>query len=107
MITAGLGVGLLPLGQPVQPGVRLLPLTGPRIELRAYAAARRGRLSWPPLALMISLLRQASRLSPPRAAWAARVAVAAAGAARFALTARIQEPAPASPAAVSADRRHA
>ena len=61
MITAGLGVGLLPLGHPVQPRVRLLPLTGPRIELRAYAAARRGRLSWPPLALVISLLRQASR----------------------------------------------
>jgi hypothetical protein len=41
--------------------VRLLPLTGPRIELRAYAVARRGRLSWPPLALVIGLLRQASR----------------------------------------------
>jgi DNA-binding transcriptional LysR family regulator len=107
MITAGLGVGLLPLGQPVQPGVRLLPLSGPRIELRAYAAARRGRLSWPPLALMIGLLRQASRLSPPPAARAAGAAVAAAGAARFALTARAQKPAPASPAAVSADRRHA
>ena len=61
MITAGLGVGLLPLGHPVQPGVRLLPLTSPGIELRAYAVARRGRLSWPPLALMISRLRQASR----------------------------------------------
>ena len=41
MIIAGLGVGLLPLGRAVQPGVRLLPLTGPRIELRAYAVARR------------------------------------------------------------------
>jgi DNA-binding transcriptional LysR family regulator len=61
MITAGLGVGLLPLGHPVQPGVRLLPLAGPRIELRAYAAARRGRLSWPPLALVTSLVRQVSR----------------------------------------------
>lgn len=61
MITAGMGVGLLPLGHPVQPGVQLVPLTGPRIELRAYAAARRGRLDWPPLALVISLLRQASR----------------------------------------------
>jgi DNA-binding transcriptional LysR family regulator len=58
MITAGLGVGLLPYGQPIQPGVRLLPLTDPAIELRAYAVARRGRLNWPPLALMIGLLRQ-------------------------------------------------
>ena len=61
MITAGLGVGLLPLGRPVQDGVRLLPLTDPNVELRAYAVARRGRLSWPPLALVISLLRQATR----------------------------------------------
>src|ERR1039457_5273841 len=73
MITAGLGVGLLPLGHPVQPGVRILPLTSPRIEMRTYAAARRGRLSWPPLALVISLLRQASRqatqhLTPPPSA---------------------------------------
>ena len=30
MITAGLGIGLLPLGHPVRPGVRLLPLAGPR-----------------------------------------------------------------------------
>jgi DNA-binding transcriptional LysR family regulator len=61
MITAGLGVGLLPAGHPVQPGVRLLPLTSPHVELRAYAAARRGRLSWPPLALVTTLVRQASR----------------------------------------------
>jgi DNA-binding transcriptional LysR family regulator len=61
MITAGLGVGLLPLGHPVRPGVRLLPLTGPRIELRAYAVARPGRLSWPPLAPVINRLHQASR----------------------------------------------
>lgn len=61
MIIAGLGVGLLPLGHAIHPGVRFLPLTTPEVELRAYAVARHGRLSWPPLALMISLLQQASR----------------------------------------------
>jgi DNA-binding transcriptional LysR family regulator len=61
MITAGLGVGLLPAGQAASPRIRLIPLNGPRVELRAYAAARHGHLSWPPLALMIRLLRRASR----------------------------------------------
>jgi DNA-binding transcriptional LysR family regulator len=61
MITAGLGVGLLPAGQVASPGVRLIPLDGPRVELRAYAAARHGRLSWPPLAVVIKLLKRASR----------------------------------------------
>jgi DNA-binding transcriptional LysR family regulator len=65
MITAGLGVGLLPHGRPVQPGVRLLPLSGPAVELRAYAVARRGRLDWPPLALVIRLLRAAGRRAGP------------------------------------------
>jgi DNA-binding transcriptional LysR family regulator len=61
MITAGLGVGLLPEGLATRPGIRLLPLTAPRVELRAYAAARHGHLNWPPLALVTSLLRRASR----------------------------------------------
>jgi DNA-binding transcriptional LysR family regulator len=61
MIAAGLGVGLLPLGQATYPGVRLLPLTDPHIELRAYALARHGRLNWPPLALVTSLLQHASQ----------------------------------------------
>jgi DNA-binding transcriptional LysR family regulator len=61
MITAGLGVGLLPVGQTIRPGVRLLPLTGPEVELRAYAVTRHGRLNWPPLALVTSLLEHASR----------------------------------------------
>jgi hypothetical protein len=61
MITAGLGVGLLPAGQATSPRVRLIPLDGPQVELRAYAVARHGHLSWPPLALMIRLLRRASR----------------------------------------------
>ena len=65
MITAGLGVGLLPGGQAASPGVRLIPLDGPQVELRAYAAARHGRLSWPPLAVVIRLLRRASRAATP------------------------------------------
>jgi DNA-binding transcriptional LysR family regulator len=61
MITAGLGVGLLPRGLAARPGIGLLPLTAPRVELRAYAAARHGHLNWPPLALVTSLLQHASR----------------------------------------------
>lgn len=61
MIVAGLGVGLLPLGHATLPGVRLLPLAAPEVELRAYAVARPGRMSWPPLALVTRLLRQAGR----------------------------------------------
>jgi DNA-binding transcriptional LysR family regulator len=60
MITAGLGVGLLPLGHAAREGVRLLPLTAPDVELRAYAVTRRGRLNWPPLVLVTSLLERAS-----------------------------------------------
>ncbi|WP_434598959.1 LysR family transcriptional regulator [Streptomyces sp. A5-4] len=56
MITAGLGVGLLPIGTPTFPGVRMMPLTGPQVMLRAYAVARHGRLGWPPLTLVTDLL---------------------------------------------------
>ncbi len=56
LIVAGLGVGMLPADQPTQPGVRLVPLTDPPVHLRAYAATRRGRAQWPPLALLLRLL---------------------------------------------------
>ena len=56
LIVAGLGVGLLPAGQPTQTGVRLLPLREPDLHLRAYAVARHGRTNWPPLALVLELL---------------------------------------------------
>ncbi|TQF06373.1 LysR family transcriptional regulator [Kitasatospora acidiphila] len=56
MIAAGLGVALLPVDFPTLPGVRLLPLATPDVELRAYAVARHGRLDWPPLALVTDLL---------------------------------------------------
>lgn len=52
MIAAQLGVGLLPLGTALFPGVRFLPLSAPQVELRAYAVAPHGRLNWPPLAVV-------------------------------------------------------
>ena len=65
MITAGLGVGLLPLGHAAREGVRLLPLTGPDVELRAYSVTRHGHLNWPPLALVTGLLERASQRTAP------------------------------------------
>jgi DNA-binding transcriptional LysR family regulator len=56
MIVAGLGVGLLPAGQPTVRGVGLCPLRDPDVILRAYAVTRRGRTDWPPLALVLRLL---------------------------------------------------
>jgi DNA-binding transcriptional LysR family regulator len=56
LIVAGLGVGMLPADLRTQPGVRLVPFTGPPVHLRAYAATRRGREGWPPLALVLRLL---------------------------------------------------
>ena len=58
LIVAGLGVGLLPEERPLAAGVRLLPLRDPRVALRAYAVVRRGRTSWPPLALVLRLLAE-------------------------------------------------
>ncbi len=56
LIVAGLGVGMLPADQPTQPGVRLVALTDPPVRLRAYAVTRRGRETWPPLALVLRML---------------------------------------------------
>jgi len=66
LITAGLGVGLLPAAQPPAPGVRLLELTGPPVVLRAFAVSRRGQSVWPPLALV------RDRVSRPAGAGARR-----------------------------------
>ncbi|MFE4422716.1 LysR family transcriptional regulator [Streptomyces sp. NPDC056817] len=65
MITAGLGAGLLPIGTPTFSGVRLMPLTGPQVVLRAYAVARHGRLAWPPLTLVTDLLARRSATTAP------------------------------------------
>jgi DNA-binding transcriptional LysR family regulator len=60
LITAGLGVGLLPADQPTAAGVSLVRLSGPEVLLRALAVTRRGRTAWPPLALLSRLLVEAS-----------------------------------------------
>jgi DNA-binding transcriptional LysR family regulator len=60
MILAGLGVGLLPAGWSGAGGVTLWPLRQPEVTLRAYAVTRPGHSAWPPLALVLRLLRDAS-----------------------------------------------
>jgi DNA-binding transcriptional LysR family regulator len=60
MILAGLGVGLLPAALPAMRGVTLRSLHDPEVTLRAYAVTRRGRSAWPPLALVLRLLRDTS-----------------------------------------------
>lgn len=57
LIVAGLGVGLLPADQATRPGVQLLLLKDPAPVLRSYAVVRAGRTGWPPLALLLTLLR--------------------------------------------------
>ena len=57
MILAGLGVGLLPARPPTVRGVSLVRLRRPDVRLRAYAVTRRGRSLWPPLALVLRLLK--------------------------------------------------
>ena len=49
LIVAGYGVGLLPIGRPTDRGVKVLPLSDPKVMLTAYAVTRRGRATWPPL----------------------------------------------------------
>ncbi len=58
LVAARLGVGLLPEGTAMRPGVRLLRLRRPDVLLRAFAVVGRGRAVWPPLALV------AGRLTP-------------------------------------------
>ena len=56
LVAADLGVGLLPEGIPIRPGVRLLPLRDPDVLLRAFAVVRRGRGVWAPLAMVAGRL---------------------------------------------------
>jgi len=56
MITAGLGVGLMPATYPKTTGISLRPLRAPEPRMRAYALTRRGRTNWPPLSLLQGFL---------------------------------------------------
>jgi DNA-binding transcriptional LysR family regulator len=56
LIVAGHGIGLLPRGRASRRGIRVLPLTDPRVTMRAYAVTRRGRDRWPPLRLVLDRL---------------------------------------------------
>ena len=60
MILAGLGVGLLPAAWPAARGVTLRRLDQPDVTQRPYAVTRRGRSTWPPLALVLRLLQDTS-----------------------------------------------
>ncbi|MFF0145928.1 LysR family transcriptional regulator [Amycolatopsis sulphurea] len=64
LIAADGGVGLLPLDRPTRPDVTVLPLPDPEVRLRAYTCTRRGRDAWPPLALVLDLLRRGQPVSP-------------------------------------------
>jgi DNA-binding transcriptional LysR family regulator len=56
LVLAGLGVGLLPRNRAARRGVRVLPLRGPGIRLRAHAVVAKGRATWAPLALVLARL---------------------------------------------------
>lgn len=56
LILAGRGIGLLPAGRPVRPGVRLLELDDPPVRMTAYAVTRLGREQWAPLRLLLDRL---------------------------------------------------
>jgi DNA-binding transcriptional LysR family regulator len=65
MIAAGLGVGLLPAGRPVRRGVVLRQLRQPDVTQRPFAVTRRGLAAWPPLALVLQLLKGTSGSTGP------------------------------------------
>ena len=61
MIVAGLGVGLLPQDGPIRDGVRAEEHVGAAQRQYPHAVVGRGRTEWPPLALLLRLLRDQTR----------------------------------------------
>lgn len=60
MIVAGLGVALMPANYPKTPGISSRRLRAPEPRMRAHTLTRRGRSTWPPLALVLDLLSAAN-----------------------------------------------
>jgi DNA-binding transcriptional LysR family regulator len=56
MITAGLGVGLMPATYPKTTGISLRRLRAPEPRMRALVLTRKDRTNWPPLSLLRSFL---------------------------------------------------
>lgn len=56
LVAAGRGVALLPRDRTAHPGVAVLPLRDPRVELRAFAVTRAGRSQWSPLRALLDRL---------------------------------------------------
>jgi DNA-binding transcriptional LysR family regulator len=63
LVAAGLGVALLPSSTSTRPGVRLVELTGPRVQERSYVVAGPGRARWPATALVVERLVAAASSS--------------------------------------------
>ncbi|MDN5851486.1 MAG: LysR substrate-binding domain-containing protein, partial [Actinomycetia bacterium] len=59
LVVAGIGVGLMAETEPRLPGLTLLPINEPQVAQRAYVCTRVGRDSWPPVRLVLDLLKSA------------------------------------------------
>ena len=57
--------GLLPVGRPTPPGVRVLRLPDPGVVLTTYAVTRLGRENWSPLRLLLDRLVAAAEVDNP------------------------------------------
>lgn len=60
LIAAGHGIALLPHDRAPHPGVTVLPLREPPVELRAYAFTQPGRSRWPPVRAVLDHLTHES-----------------------------------------------
>lgn len=69
LITAGYGVGLLPIARPTAHGVKVLEFASATPVMTAYAVTRRGRATWPPLRVVLDRLRPPRDIPLPQRNW--------------------------------------